>query len=81
MASTDAAADRSFWPWRFVAAMFDFTLKFEDLTLNTLPSTCWMILTPFVLYYYIQQPLYIRESPLLWLKLVSAVSIPSSLSL
>lgn len=51
--------------------MSDFTLKFEDIVLDILPAGSWAILTPFLHFYYLNKPVYIRHSALLWLKLVS----------
>ncbi|KAJ4158434.1 uncharacterized protein LMH87_008960 [Akanthomyces muscarius] len=64
------AADQLLWPQRFLASIWDFSLKFEDVVLDVLPAAFWTISTPFIHYYYFNKPVHIRRSPLLWLKLI-----------
>lgn len=67
--ATTAELDRS--SWAPIAAIFDFTLKFEQVVLGIAPSASFTALAPFVFFYYSHEPLYVRWSLLLWLKLVS----------
>lgn len=60
--------DGSIWPSGF--PIFDFTLKFEETILEMLPSSGFLFFGSAAYIYYRQQPVYIRHSPLLWLKLV-----------
>ncbi|KAJ3490638.1 hypothetical protein NLG97_g5745 [Lecanicillium saksenae] len=70
--SFPAKADQWFWPSEFLASIWDFSLNFEDFVLDILPAASWTILTPLIHYYYINQPVYIRRSAVLWLKLLLA---------
>lgn len=71
------AADQQLWPSRYLALIWDFSLKFEDAILDVLPAASWAILTPAIHYYYLHKPVYVHRSPVLWLKLVR---IPLTLS-
>ncbi|XWX01485.1 hypothetical protein V2A60_009513 [Cordyceps javanica] len=63
-------ADQQLWPSRFLAAIWDFSLKFEDVVLDIVPAASWAILTPAIHYYYVNKPVYVSHSPVLWLKLL-----------
>ncbi|KAJ6779367.1 hypothetical protein PWT90_04032 [Aphanocladium album] len=73
--SFPSAEDQAFWPSTFVGSVFDFTLKFQDLVLGIVPGSCWMALTPIILFYYIKKPIYVRHSNILWLKMMLAATI------
>ncbi|KAJ6788849.1 hypothetical protein PWT90_07001 [Aphanocladium album] len=61
--------DGLFWP--FNSPVFDFSLKFEETILEILPSSSFLLFAAGTYLYYLQQPVYVRHSLLLWLKLVS----------
>ncbi|TQV90054.1 ABC transporter [Cordyceps javanica] len=63
-------ADQQLWPSRFLAAIWDFSLKFEDVVLDIVPAASWAILTPAIHYCYVNKPVYASHSPVLWLKLL-----------
>ncbi|OAR05900.1 hypothetical protein LLEC1_02682 [Akanthomyces lecanii] len=50
----------------------DFTLKFEETVLDLSPSCLLIVLAPVAAIYYLQQPVHVRRSPLLWIKLLIA---------
>ncbi|OAR02281.1 hypothetical protein LLEC1_06609 [Akanthomyces lecanii] len=62
--------DSSFWPSTF--PLFDFSLRFEESILEILPSSCFIFFGSATCLYYLQQPIYVRKSALLWLKLCTA---------
>lgn len=49
---------------------FDFTLKFEQTILTILPSALAIAATPLFVYYYVRNPIYVRENTLQRSKLV-----------
>lgn len=58
--------------WRPLGSIFGFTLGFDDIVLNMLPSVMALFLSPLVISdYFKESAIYVRNSPLLWLKLVS----------
>lgn len=63
------AADRNFWDP--LLDVFDFSLKFEEVILEIIPSIIGIILFLVFANRYRLEPVYIRTSPLLWIKLVS----------
>ncbi|KAJ6782801.1 hypothetical protein PWT90_09671 [Aphanocladium album] len=64
--------------WRPLGSVFGFTLGFEDVVLNMLPSIVALFLSPLVISdYFRESALYVRNSPLLWLKLSGAASLIS----
>ncbi|KAJ3496582.1 hypothetical protein NLG97_g2553 [Lecanicillium saksenae] len=75
------AADQRFWaPQR---AIFDFSLTFEQVVMEILPSAIVIAFSPLVYFKYRKEPVYVRSSPLLWAKLVmsSMLVITESVSL
>lgn len=62
-------ADQRFWAP--LPAIFDFSLTFEQVVMEILPSTVVIALSPLVYLHYRKKPVYVRASPLLWAKLVS----------
>lgn len=52
------------------ASLFDMAPKFEDAVLNVLPSAVALFLSPLLLLQCLKQSVHVRNSPLLWLKLV-----------
>lgn len=65
----------SYW-WPPDSQIFDFSLKFEETMLGLVPSCSFLLLGAATYWYYRRRPVYIRDSLLLWTKLVSAL-IPS----
>lgn len=63
------AADSNFWDP--LHDIFDFSLKFEEVILEIVPSIIGLILFLVFAHRYRLQPVYIRTSPLLSAKLVS----------
>ncbi len=63
------AEDQPFWAP--VMGINDFTLKFEESILQILPSGLVIAMLPVAMFHYWKQPVYVRSSPLLWVKLVS----------
>ncbi len=62
--------DSYWWPPAF--QIFDFSLKFEETMFEILPSSSFLFFGAATYLYYRCQPVYIRDSLLLWIKLVSA---------
>lgn len=65
----NVSADNAFWP--LLPNVLDLTLKFEETVLDLTPSSLVIALTPIVIGQHLQQPVQVRRSPLLWIKLVS----------
>lgn len=63
------SADNAFWPP--LPGISDLTLKFEETVLELTPSSLIIALSPVVIAQNLQQPVQVRRSPLLWIKLVS----------
>ncbi|KAJ6781974.1 hypothetical protein PWT90_01260 [Aphanocladium album] len=61
-------ADRKVW--NPLEDMFDFSLKFEEVALQLIPSGISLAFLPIFAYRYRNEPIYVRSSPLLWAKLV-----------
>lgn len=61
--------DNFFWPSVF--QILDFTLKFEETILEIVPTSIFLLIGALVYLHYRQQPTYIRDGPLLFLKIVS----------
>ncbi|KAJ6788053.1 hypothetical protein PWT90_09274 [Aphanocladium album] len=64
-------ADRAFWPP--IAAIFDFTLKFEEYIFTITPSTIAIVTFSCMLFHYMRRRTLVRNGLILWLKLLSAV--------
>ncbi|KAJ3494922.1 hypothetical protein NLG97_g3760 [Lecanicillium saksenae] len=58
--------------WASNPPIFDFSLKFEESIFELLPSSFFIFFGAFTYLYYLQQPVYVRQSALLWLKLLTA---------
>lgn len=56
--------------WAPLGSLFGCAIRFEDIVVNMLPSIVALFLSPLVISDYFRQPIYVRNSPLLWLKLV-----------
>ncbi|EGX92389.1 ABC multidrug transporter, putative [Cordyceps militaris CM01] len=70
-----AGADSAFWG-RLPGRVGDLTLKFQESVLDLAPSCLLLVLAPVAAISYLQQPVHVRRSPLLWIKLiVAAVSV------
>lgn len=67
---TVGSSDSVLWPP--LRGLYDVTLKFEETFANILPSAAIAALSPVILFHYARQPVYVRHSPLLWIKLVCA---------
>ncbi|KAJ3490415.1 hypothetical protein NLG97_g5784 [Lecanicillium saksenae] len=65
--------------WDPVLEYFDFTLAFEETILQLVPSCLSLLITPLFLLHYQHEPVYVRQSPLLWAKVVSFLSAPTPL--
>lgn len=63
--------DDYFWSSRL--PVFDFTLKFEQITLEIVPSSVFLLSAVATYLYYRRQLVYARNGVLLWLKLVSVI--------
>ncbi|KAJ3498408.1 hypothetical protein NLG97_g1156 [Lecanicillium saksenae] len=64
--------------WRPLGSIFGFTLGFEDVVLNMLPSVVALFLSPLIISdYFKDAAVHVRNSPLLWLKLTGAASLIS----
>lgn len=63
--------------------MFDFTLKFEDVVFSISLSSAFVALSVFFLVYFWLQPLYVRRSFVLFIKLASHLysNVPADLQL
>lgn len=68
----NAGADGVFW--QELPGVSDFSLHFEETILDLAPSCLLIVLAPVAAIYYLQQPVQVRRSPLLWIKLVSFLS-------
>lgn len=70
---TALTADSLFWDP--LVYLFDFTLRFEEIILQLIPSA--LAISASIAWYshYRHEPAYIRRSPLLWAKLVSGISL------
>ncbi|OAA75510.1 ABC transporter [Akanthomyces lecanii RCEF 1005] len=62
--------DSYWWPPAF--QIFDFSLKFEETMFEILPSSSFLFFGAATYLYYRCQPVYIRDSLLLWIKLAVA---------
>lgn len=71
------AADRNFWDP--LHDIFDFSLKFEEIILEIVPSIIGLVLFLVFANRFRLQPVYIRTSPLLSAKLVSHAQPTTSL--
>ncbi|OAA75848.1 ABC multidrug transporter [Akanthomyces lecanii RCEF 1005] len=67
------AEDQPFWAP--IMGIFDFTLKFEESILQILPSGLVIAMLPFAIFHYWNQPVYVRSSPLLWVKLIVLIAL------
>lgn len=56
--------------------IFDFTLKFEESFLEILPNASFLFFGSASYLYYQLQPVFVRYSPLLWIKLVRPNTCP-----
>ncbi|KAJ6785368.1 hypothetical protein PWT90_04529 [Aphanocladium album] len=67
---TSAGADGATWPP--LRNIYDLTLKFEETVLDLAPSCLLIVLAPIAGFCYLQRPVQVRRSPLLWVKLFVA---------
>ncbi|TQV97095.1 ABC multidrug transporter [Cordyceps javanica] len=67
------AADRNFWDP--LLSVFDFSLKFEQVILEIVPSIIGILLFLVLVNRYRLKPVYIRTSPLLWIKLTLSAGL------
>ncbi|KAJ6783563.1 hypothetical protein PWT90_09492 [Aphanocladium album] len=58
--------------WPSVFQILDFTLKFEETILEIVPSSLFLLVGILVCLHYRRQPIYIRDGPLLFVKLGAA---------
>ncbi|OAA76055.1 ABC transporter [Akanthomyces lecanii RCEF 1005] len=63
--------DNFFWPSVF--QILDFTLKFEETILEIVPASSFLLIGALVYLHYRRQPTYIRDGPLLFLKIGVAI--------
>ncbi|KAM3556139.1 hypothetical protein ARSEF4850_005661 [Beauveria asiatica] len=63
--------DKYWWPLNFQT--FDFSLLFEETIFEILPSSLFLFSGAATYLYYRRQPVYIRDSLLLWAKLAVAI--------
>ncbi|OAA71004.1 ABC transporter, transmembrane domain, type 1 [Akanthomyces lecanii RCEF 1005] len=68
-----ARDDQSLWPP--LKAIYDLTLTFENTVLGILPDGILLLLSPVVLLHYLNKPVHVRQSPLLWIKLIVSVAL------
>ncbi|KAJ6783934.1 hypothetical protein PWT90_02117 [Aphanocladium album] len=68
-----SAADQRFWAPQL--AIFDFSLTFEQVIMEILPSAVVIFLSPLVYFHYRKQPVHVRSSPLLWAKMAVAAAL------
>ncbi|KAJ6779421.1 hypothetical protein PWT90_03877 [Aphanocladium album] len=66
-------ADQALWPPQ--KAVPDLTLTFENVFFDLIPSGILIMLSPVLLFHYARKPVYVRPSPLLWLKVITAVAL------
>ncbi|KAJ4145421.1 hypothetical protein LMH87_004273 [Akanthomyces muscarius] len=69
----NAGADGVFW--QELPGVSDFSLHFEETILDLAPSCLLIVLAPVAAIYYLQQPVQVRRSPLLWIKLIAAAAL------
>ncbi|KAJ3494640.1 hypothetical protein NLG97_g3948 [Lecanicillium saksenae] len=62
-----ANTDNAFWPP--LQSLYDVTLKFEETISSTLSTVAIVVLSPVIVFHYLKEPIYVRHSSLLWVKL------------
>ncbi|KAJ6790277.1 hypothetical protein PWT90_07508 [Aphanocladium album] len=67
------AADGHFWDP--VLKLFDFTLAFEEIILQLVPSCLAIFISPLFITHYQNEPAYVRQSPLLWAKVITSAAL------
>lgn len=69
------AEDSHFWD--SILIFFDFTLKFEEIILQLVPSSVAVLISPAFLTHYQNEPVYVRSNVLLWAKVVRCTRRPN----